>query len=222
MDILLAMAPPADGQGGGGGMIGTILMVLILLVVIYSVFSLMFGTKIPFLVLRSIKMDPDDSMNEFILIKGRRSGLFAWFFTSSRLEDETYLRCTEKEIEFGSSSFAEESLIVVANKEVASAVCTFHKPLVALIFGIIFFSFGLIAMLSIGLVSLVFIIISILFFAFYSLGKKITIIIETSGGSKFGLSFKRSVIENVTIDQSKAIQIIKLLNKKIIESKNFH
>jgi preprotein translocase subunit YajC len=26
MDILLAMAPPADGQGGGGGMIGTLIM----------------------------------------------------------------------------------------------------------------------------------------------------------------------------------------------------
>jgi preprotein translocase subunit YajC len=26
MDILLAMTPPADGQGGGGGMIGTLIM----------------------------------------------------------------------------------------------------------------------------------------------------------------------------------------------------
>jgi preprotein translocase subunit YajC len=26
MDLLLAMAPPADGQGGGGGMIGTLIM----------------------------------------------------------------------------------------------------------------------------------------------------------------------------------------------------
>jgi len=48
--------------------------------------------------------------------------------------------------------------------------------------------------------------------------KKMTMFIETSGGLIIGLTFKRSVIENVAVDIIKALKAISILHKKIVES----
>ena len=45
-----------------------------------------------------------------------------------------------------------------------------------------------------------------------------TISIETGGGMIMGLIFKSSVIENISIDIQKAIQVIDVINQKVIES----
>jgi hypothetical protein len=52
----------------------------------------------------------------------------------------------------------------------------------------------------------------------YYLSRKIVISIETSGGMVLGLSFKRSVIENVSVDIEQALKAIGILNQKVIGS----
>jgi hypothetical protein len=52
----------------------------------------------------------------------------------------------------------------------------------------------------------------------YYLSKKIVISLETSGGMVMGLSFKRSVIENVSVDIEQALRAILLVNQKVIEA----
>ena len=44
------------------------------------------------------------------------------------------------------------------------------------------------------------------------------IAIETKGGNIIGLSFKRSVIENVSVNIDQAKKAIKLINEKLINS----
>ncbi len=60
--------------------------------------------------------------------------------------------------------------------------------------------------------------IGLLFFIAYWLSKKIAISIQTKGGMIMGLSFKRSVIENIPVDIQKAIQAITIINNNVIES----
>ena len=52
------------------------------------------------------------------------------------------------------------------------------------------------------------------------LSKKMTISFETSGGMVMGLTFKRSVIENVAVDIQKARQAIEIINKNVINSQS--
>ena len=62
------------------------------------------------------------------------------------------------------------------------------------------------------------IILGIIFLIVYALNKKIMISIETKGSSMMGLSFKRSVIENVAVNIEQAKKAIKLVNEKLISS----
>ena len=57
-----------------------------------------------------------------------------------------------------------------------------------------------------------------IFLIAYYLSKKIAISLETSGGMVLGLSFKRSVIENVSVDLEQALKVIRIVNQKVIES----
>lgn len=50
---------------------------------------------------------------------------------------------------------------------------------------------------------------------YYWLNKKI-ISIETFGGMTLGLSFKRSVIENVPVDITLATKAIRIINDKVV------
>ena len=220
MDFLLAMAPPANGQGGGGGVISTLLMGFIVFLILGTLFRSMSGSKIPFLVLRSFKVDPNDPNNEFILIKGRPAGILSWIFTNSKMDEETSLKCTSKKIEIKGSSFWGDNYVLIANNEVASAYCAFQKPMLLLVFGIIIIVFGLITSSSVPSATVVLVLLGIILIVYYVLGKKITIVIETNGGSKYGLSFRRSVIENISIDNEKAMKVVELLNAKVIESQN--
>ena len=69
-----------------------------------------------------------------------------------------------------------------------------------------------------GKVILIGLIIGGLFLIAYYLSKKIVISVETSGGMVLGLSFKRSVIENVSVDIEQALKAIRIVNQKVIES----
>jgi hypothetical protein len=63
--------------------------------------------------------------------------------------------------------------------------------------------------------------VSGLFFAgilgvIYLLQRKIVITVETTGGMIMGLSFKPSVIENVSINVSKALEVIECINNIVV------
>ena len=61
------------------------------------------------------------------------------------------------------------------------------------------------------------IIIAAVFVLLYVLLKKIVVSIETSGGSNIGISFARSVIENIPVDIEQAQQVVDAINREITQ-----
>ena len=175
----------------------------------------------PTLVLRSFTIDEAPSSNVLIDIVGRASGITAWLLTVIGLDAETTLKVTNKEVSFKSSSVAGQTNQVVPLPSVSSIHCGYSKSIGFLIIGAIIVLFSLVSGLGArdgGPVILVGLIIGGALLVAYYLSKKIVISIETSGGMVLGLSFKRSVIENVSVDMEQALQAIMILNRAVIGS----
>jgi hypothetical protein len=180
----------------------------------------------PTLVLR--KFDVDESMQDGILVEiiGRASGPTAWLLTVLGFDAETRLKVTEKEFSFKSSSFWGQIIQIAPLPNISSTHCGYSKPIGYLIIsGIFVIDYVISIITGAGYpfndnngILIVKLIIGGLFMLLYWLSKKMTISFETSGGMVMGLTFKRSVIENVAVDIEKARQAIEIINKNVIKS----
>jgi len=175
----------------------------------------------PTLVLRKFNINEDPSSNLLVDVIGRASGITAWLLTAIGFDAETSLKVTGQEVSFKSSSLFGQTHQVVPLPSVSSTHCGYSKPIGYLILGAIILIGGIITGLSQrggGPLILFGLIIGGIFLVAYYLSKKIVISIETSGGILLGLSFKRSVIENVGVDIEQALKAIMIVNRKVIES----
>ncbi|MDD4241716.1 MAG: hypothetical protein PHG54_09815 [Smithellaceae bacterium] len=175
----------------------------------------------PTLVLRTFKIDETPSANVLVDIAGRASGITAWLLTVMGFDAVTSLKVTDKEVTFRSSSLFGQTYQVIPLPSVSSTHCGYSKPIGYLIVGAIFLIGGIFsglaqqggsAFIIIGLV------IGGIFLIAYYLSKKILISLETNGGLVLGLSFKRSVIENISVDIEQALKAIGIVNQKVIDS----
>jgi len=174
----------------------------------------------PTLVLRRFKIDEAPSANVLVDIVGRASGITAWLLTVMGFDAETNLKITGEEVSFRSSSLFGQTHQVVPLTSVSSTHCGYSKPLGYLIIGAIFLIGGILSGVGQrgGGIILIGLIIGGIFLLAYYLSKKIVISLETSGGMVLGLSFKRSVIENVSVDIEQALKVIGIVNQRVIKS----
>lgn len=167
----------------------------------------------PPLVLRRYQIDENNKL--MIDIVGRKSGITAWLLTTMGLEVETSLRVTRQILYFKSASFFGMTYNTVPLSMIASTHCGYTKSAFLLIAGLLVTLFGIFNMRSPAL-GVFAIIIGLLFLVSYWLSKKLTIYIETTGGTVIGLSFRRSIIENVAVDIDQALKATQLINKHVL------
>ncbi len=180
-------------------------------------------TNLTTLILRKFKIDESPSAKVTIDVVGRNKGLIGWLLTIIGINPEVSFRLTNNDIIFRSSSLFGEANSTVPLPSVSSTHCGYSKPLGYLFFGIFLVFFGIffgIAIASINgalgmLIFILSIIIGGILFVLYWLSKKIYISLQTKGGLYLGLAFKRSVIENISIDFDQAMKAIKIINIKI-------
>ena len=218
--LIQGCAPPPDGQGGGGSLISTIIMVVIIILILSVFIKKGSGLRIsgPELVIRRFHIDEAaEDLN--VEIVGRASGITAWFLTVIGIDAETKLLVHKTKISFKSASLSGELHQVVPMASISSTHCAYSKPIFLLFFGIILFIAGLISsqVVNVSGLLIVGLVIGGIFVLLYFLSKKISIVLETSGGMQLSLSFKRSVIENVSIDLDQALKVIKIINDNIVK-----
>lgn len=209
-------------DGGGGNIISTIILIVAIVVILFF-FNIFLkkrgGLRIsgPELVIKRFNIvESADDLN--VEIAGRAAGITAWLLNVMGLDEETNLLVYKTKIVFKSASLAGELHQVVPMNSISSTHCGYSKPIFLLFFGVFFLIAGLIASQVVnGGLLILGLFIGGLFILFYFLSKKISIVLETSGGMQLCLSFKRSVIENVSIDLDQALKVIKIINDNIIK-----
>ncbi len=203
------------------------LLLIILLVGAFSRHSGGFRISGPTLVLRKYKVDGASADGVLVDIVGRPSGIIGWFFTVLGLYGESSFKVAGKQISFETSSRFGQLHQVVPLTNVSSTHCSYTKPIGFLIFGVLSGVVGTVVGILAGFanepgsgpVVIGFLVIGGLLLLGYFLSKKIVLSLQSDGGLWMGLVFKRSVIENIPVDIDKALQTIKLINEKVIESR---
>jgi hypothetical protein len=170
----------------------------------------------PTLVLRKFLVDEASPSGMLVEIAGRASGFIGWLLTVFGLEAETTFALKADEIRFQGGSLAGQVQHVVPLTSVASTHCGFHRPIGALIFAMMFGLSALAALAGDALgTGILLLLLGGACVVFYSLQKKLVIGLETAGGLRLGLTFKRSVIENVSAGMPQALAAIDVINRRI-------
>lgn len=178
------------------------------------------GQKGPVLVLKRFDIDESEESETCVSIVGRPQGLLAWLLSVMGLDDETSLTVYRSRVEFKSASLFGQSYQIAPLPSVATTCCSFAKPFGLLLMGVLSFVGGIIGAANDGGAGAFFLglLFSVGFLVAYGLSKKMMISVESSGGAVMGLTFKRSVIENVAVDISKVKRSIEIINDLVCKS----
>jgi len=181
----------------------------------------------PSIVLRRFHLNEDPGAKVAVEITGRIAGLVAWVLTLLRLQPEFELSVTDSEFMIRSASLSGMQFTYVPLGKITATVCGYQRSIWAFAFAIYFTvvfvlnllggffassngnemgtymggAFG--ALILAGIAALI-----------YFLSKRIVISAQTSQGH--GLRFKRSVIENVSIDLPQALRAITVINARVL------
>lgn len=158
-----------------------------------------------------------DSDGVRIDIVGRNAGLISWFMSLVGLDTTDELKVTEKRIEFTSSSlFGKQSSSIPISK-VTNIFYGYSKPLYAsLFYMLVFVAIGFASMESSVTLGLFFMVLGLgLSMLTYSFGKVFTVGFGCGGKNEYGISFKRSMIENKKIDESEAEKVSRLIHQTV-------
>jgi hypothetical protein len=191
------------------------------------------------LVLESFFIDPTAAQDPAICIKGRIKGLVAWLLTKLGMSNRVELTVTRKELIIRQGSLAGMKLIAVPLRKVKATVCGYQRSLLALFLAVFFALNALWTLLTI-LPTLAHalgskseavwestdkIMGTELFAVFgwlaacaiavilYYASKRAVFAVDSRGVE--GIAFKRSFIENESVDRAQVEQAAALLNRLV-------
>ncbi len=179
------------------------------------------------LVLKSWKAnaEPVDADGNFVSIVGRTSGFVAWFLSLIKVDPTTSLKISPERIEFARTSLAGSDVRQVPLSSVCSTYYGYFKPWKSALAILFFFLsigaawadntrgsgqatmnflFCLLAGVGLGL-------------AYYFFNRSLTLGFVEFSGVVNGIRFKRSLIENLDINEDQAAYICQLTQAMIEE-----
>lgn len=172
---------------------------------------------------------PIDQHQNFVRITGREGGLIAWMLSLMRIDPVTTIKVGLDRIEFSSASLAGIESRLIPLQNICSSYYGYHKPwkqAVSILVAFVFIGSTIASALADGnpqgasatpvLASVVAGLVAALLY--YFLNRTLTLgFVETSGVIS-GIRFKRSVIENLDINQEQAKRVC-IIVQRLIEAK---
>ena len=156
----------------------------------------------------------------YVRLVGRKSGLFAWLLTIIGVDITTTFEVYHDRIEYSYGSLSGRMLEMIPLSKVSNLMCGRFKPVMLFLLAFLSLWVGLGALCngSAGLFFLL-LILAVLFFFFYFLRKTIFLSVVPNSGSASAVLFKRSIIENQTLSDEEAKNIIDIINA-LVEQAN--
>lgn len=183
------------------------------------------------LVIKAWRADtkPIDDQNNFVSITGRKGGLIAWILSLMGIEPTTNILVGLERIEFTSASLAGTESRLIPLQSVCSSYYGYHRPWKAaawIIAAFVFIGVTIGSMVAGGgyrggalafymMMSLVGVVIGLIY---YFLNTTLTLGFVEHSGVVNGIRFKRSVIENVDINEEQS-KIVCIIVQRLIEAR---
>jgi len=180
------------------------------------------------LVLREFQVNDHATEGAVITIRGRVSGLVAWLLTLVGVDTETTLTVTTDRVSLQRASLSGRHVVQIPLANVASTQSAYYQPVWALLMAAWFAFTGLVlAALDNGFEAgakekdiFSGLIMAGIFVVIFRLGRKIGISVESGGGTHYGIAFKPSVIEGVSVDLDAALRVAAILNTYVMRAEH--
>jgi hypothetical protein len=209
--ILLAQALAYSGPPSP-----SILVSILPLLILFGVIYLLFNSTAP-LVIKDWKASnqPVDTEGNFVRIIGRAAGVISWLLALIKIDPTTTLLISASRVRFSSASFSGTQTRIIPVFNISSTSFGFHKPWKSalVIFGLLLFVNGMFTgfvrsdmhfVMGAFLGYFGFMVATALAILYYFLGRTLTLGIVEHSGVVTQIRFKRSVIENVALDEQQA------------------
>jgi len=186
----------------------------------------------PNLVLREFRVGTDSTAGEFLYILGRRSGIVAWVLTLFGLEVQTSLSVTDDEVTLERVGPRGFTYSYAPLAEISASHCSYYRAFGALVLSLAFYAYGLWNLLrnmpaptdydrqtqlaSASATLWACLILGTVCYVWYALSKRVLISVIANGEVTLGISFKRSVIENLAVELKRSIEAVDLMNRRIL------
>jgi hypothetical protein len=187
---------------------------------------MLMGISGPALALRKFNVTGQASKQEapIIEIEGRKPGLIAFVLTLMGIDTTTSLLVTPRDVRFRKGSLYGEITSMMPMTAVASAHAGYAKPIGyliaagAILLGSLSAGVGTATARGEGgaILFLAGLAVAAILVVAYFLSKKMAVFVESSGGTTFGLVFKPSVIEGVTVDIEKVKTVVDMIREMVI------
>lgn len=208
-----------------------LISVVVFLAVLRAVLGGRRGKFVPAasIVLNRFHINEDPSANTIVELAGRTSGIISWLMTLLRLEPRTEFVVTNSEVSIRAASLSGTRIEYIPLENVRATICGYYRSIAALIFAAVFGAgfalFGLAGFfdsnredagseMQAAFGCLLVVAIALLV---YFLSKRISVVIDN--GNYYGVVFKRSVVENVSVDLPQAQRAITAINARVLAAK---
>lgn len=161
----------------------------------------------------------NESGPHYIHLKGRKGGLLSKLLSMLGIDATTTFDVYEDRIEFASGSVFGRTTEVIPLSAVCNVGTGYVKPAALLVLGIFLILGGLVSMFAVNVWSgLITLLIGAAAFAGYFLGKTMMVYARSTGADLDMIAFKRSVIENLKIDDEEAKRIVLIMNTLVLKA----
>lgn len=164
------------------------------------------------LVIKAWRVDtkPIDDQRNFVSIAGREGGPIAWLLSLMRIDPTTRIQIGLDRLEFVRASLAGTESRIVPLQNICSTYYGYHKPwkAAAAILGVfLLIGYQISSFAACGAIGAVIALI------YYFLNRTLTLGFVEVSGSVLGIRFKRSVIENLDVDEHTARSLCALVQR---------
>lgn len=181
------------------------------------------------MVLQTFRVSEDPTAAVGIEIRGRASGILSWILTLIRLQDDQEFLLTDTDVSVRWASLSGFQHEYVPLGKVHGTLCGYQRSIWALIFTLLF-AIGFVFYLLVGLfetnrqdvgadmgMAFGMLVLAAIGAAFYFFSKRIILLVH-NGHKYLGVAFKRSLIENVSVDLPEALHAVEVINARVLEA----
>lgn len=192
-----------------------------------------------YVVVRKFKLSESPSSKVVVDISGRVAGIVSWVLTLLRLDPGFEFQVTDTEVHFHTGSLSGFYRKSVPLQKVTATVCGYQRSVLAFGFAILFaigFVFRILGVVLKSIfppqtevsffpvhhetaaddlaVAVVYLVLGGIAALIYYFSKRVGLRLEGRPG--VGIVFKRSVIENVSVDLAEALRAAELINNRVL------
>jgi hypothetical protein len=164
----------------------------------------------------NLNYNPTSLRDDVVHIIGRQAGITGFLLSIAKIDPITEIKVNSERVEFRQASFFGQTTLTTPIPAITGIMGGYTKPKTLFFLTSFFAILGLVTAKGGEGNLIAYWIISLILFILYILKKDMSLHLQNGGDNFWGLTFKRSVIENVAVDINKVNEAVHLINDRVL------